>query len=184
MCHLIFGLSFGTISVFHQCLSRWFSKFENSLRMEKHYFDTTESPVLSKHFFETRIYRIYKFNLWLVEYKNFPQNLCCFTKKRVQRRCFHVTIANFLRTAIMKDICDWLHLVIICLWLVRIPLVWSQYIKSTFTDYMLSLLFLRTKLATFSKKDHKTSNKPNTLVQRFNLYLCFYQDISETRTNP
>ena len=95
-----------------------------------------------------------------------------------------MTIANFLRTAIMKDICDWLHLVIICLWLVRIPLVWSQYIKSTFTDYMLSLLFLRTKLATFSKKDHKTSNKPNTLVQRFNLYLCFYQDISETRTNP
>ena len=31
---------------------------------------------------------------------------CNFIKKRLQRRCFHVIIARFLRVPILKNICE------------------------------------------------------------------------------
>ena len=31
---------------------------------------------------------------------------CNFIKKRVQHRCFPVTIAKFLRTSVLKNICE------------------------------------------------------------------------------
>ena len=34
---------------------------------------------------------------------------CNFIKKRLRRRCFPVNIANFLRTPILKNICERLH---------------------------------------------------------------------------
>ena len=33
-----------------------------------------------------------------------------FIKKRLQHRCFHVNIAKFIRTPILKNICEWLLL--------------------------------------------------------------------------
>ena len=35
---------------------------------------------------------------------------CNFIKKRLQHRCFHVNIAKFIRTPILKNICEWLLL--------------------------------------------------------------------------
>ena len=37
---------------------------------------------------------------------------CNFTKKRLQHRCFPVNIVKFLRTPILKNICEWLLLYI------------------------------------------------------------------------
>ena len=35
---------------------------------------------------------------------------CDFIKKRLQDRCFPVSIVKFLRTPILKNICEWLFL--------------------------------------------------------------------------
>ena len=35
---------------------------------------------------------------------------CNFIKKRLQQKCFPVNIAKFLRTPILKNICEWLLL--------------------------------------------------------------------------
>ena len=36
-----------------------------------------------------------------------------FNKERLQHRCFPVNIANFLKTPILKNICEWLLLLIV-----------------------------------------------------------------------
>ena len=43
-------------------------------------------------------------------FKKFPLRACNFIKNRLQHRCFSVNIAKFLRTSILKNICERLFL--------------------------------------------------------------------------
>ena len=41
-----------------------------------------------------------------VKGQRFPLTACNFIKKRLQHRCFPVNVAKFLRTSILKNICE------------------------------------------------------------------------------
>ena len=56
-----------------------------------------------------------KYSWWNGSYRRIKDRVrdlqvCIFIKKRLQHRCFHVKVATFLRTPILKDICEWLRL--------------------------------------------------------------------------